>query len=56
MLDPREYCLECNHRYKATDEYCTVCGFDPVGNPADMKADAEAFELYKESRDANPSC
>ncbi len=33
--NPDDYCPRCDHRFGTTDEVCTSCGLDPVGNDED---------------------
>lgn len=44
--DPREYCIKCGALYRATNETCHVCDFDPVNNESDAEDQDEAERIW----------
>jgi len=39
--NPKEFCINCGHRYGFADEECNNCGFEPIGIHSDAQEAAE---------------
>lgn len=46
MLNPKEYCVRCEHRYLFWEESCPECGFDPLNNPEHDEEEERALYVY----------